>query len=123
MTDLDDESARGVLAALLVEERPPDDVGASIAEFQRRLERRQRLRRMRALSRSIAEAQATGGADAPIRDALLRLQRESQEVYALSRAEAASDHTAPTGRQGPAGRQGPTGRQGPAGPQGVETHE
>jgi hypothetical protein len=95
MTDLDDESARGVLAALLVEERSPDDESASVAEFQRRLERRQRLRRLRALSRSIAEAQATGGADAPMQETLLLLHRESREVYELSRAVAASDHTAP----------------------------
>jgi DNA primase len=97
MTDLDDESVRGVLAALLVEERPLEDEGAIVAEFQRRLERRQKLRSMRELSRSIAEAQATGGADAPIQDALHRLNRESKEVYALSRAVAASDHTAPGG--------------------------
>src|SRR5207237_8479525 len=81
MSDLDDESARGLLAALLVEERVPEDAGASIVEFQRRLERRQRMRRMRDLSRSIAEAQATGGADAPIHDALRKLDRESREVY------------------------------------------
>ena len=97
MTDLDDEPARGALAALLVEERQSDDEGASIAEFQRRLERRQRLRSMRALSRSIAEAQAAGGVDAPIQDALVKLHRESKEVYELSRAVAASDHTAPGG--------------------------
>jgi DNA primase len=111
ITDLDDEGARGMLAGLLVDERPPDDEGASIAEFQRRLERRQRLRRMRALSRTIAEAQATAGVDAPIQDALQSLNRESKEVYALSRAVAESDHTAPTGRQAPAG------------PQGVQTYE
>jgi DNA primase len=95
MSDLEDESARGALAALLVEDRNPDEEGASVAEFQRRLERRQKLRSMRALSRSIAEAQATGGADAPIQDAMLKLHRESREVYELSRAVAASDHTAP----------------------------
>jgi hypothetical protein len=95
MTDLEDESARGALAALLVEDRNPDHEGASVAEFQRRLERRQRLRRLRALSRSIAEAQATGGADAPIQDAMLKLHHEGREVYELSRAVAASDHTAP----------------------------
>ena len=105
MGDLDDEEARGVLAALLVEERPPEGVGASIVEFQRRLERRRRLRRMRELSRTIAEAQATGGADAPIQDALQKLDRESKEVYALSRAAASSDHP------------------GPEDPQGVQTHD
>ncbi len=103
MTDLDDEPTRGVLAALLVEERPPDDEGASVSEFQWRLERRRKLSRMRALSRSIAEAQATEGVDAPIQDALDRLNRESKEVYALSRAVAASDHTDPAGREAPAG--------------------
>jgi DNA primase len=105
MTDLEDDAARGLLASLLVEDRDTDDARASIAEFQRRLERGQRLRRMRELSRSIAEAQATGGADATVHDALLKLQRESQEVYALSRLVATSDHT------------------GPAGPQGVQTHD
>ena len=95
MTDLDDESARGVLAALLVEERDSENESASVAEFQRRLERRQRLRRLRALSRSIAEAQATGGADAPIQEAMLKLHHEGREVYELSRAVAATDHTAP----------------------------
>jgi DNA primase len=95
MTDLDDESTRGVLAALIVEERDAEDESASVAEFQRRLERRQRLRSLRALSRSIAEAQATGGADAPIQEAMLKLHHESREVYELSRAVAESDHTAP----------------------------
>ena len=110
MTDLDDELARGVLAALLVEEHQPDDEDASVAEFQRRLERRQKLRRMRALSRSIAEAQATGGVDAPIQDALHSLNRESKEVYALSRAVAESDHTAaPTGHTAPMGHTAPAG--------------
>ena len=103
MTDLDDESARGVLAALLVEERDPDDESASVAEFQRRLERRQKLRSMRQLSRSIAEAQATGGVDAPTQDALLMLHRESREVYELSRAVAADDHTPPGGPHDPGG--------------------
>ena len=103
MTDLDDESARGVLAAFLVEERDPDDESASVAEFQRRLERRQKLRSMRQLSRSIAEAQATGGVDAPTQDALLMLHRESREVYELSRAVAADDHTPPGGPHDPGG--------------------
>jgi DNA primase len=103
MTDLDDESARGVLAALLVEERELDDEGASVPEFQRRLERRRKLRSMRELSRSIAEAQAAEGVDAPLQDALHRLNRESKEIYELSRAVAVSDHTAPTGHPAPAG--------------------
>jgi DNA primase len=100
MTDLEDESARGVLAALLVEDRRLDDDAASIAEYHRRLERRRRLRRLRALSRDIAEAQAQSGTEAPIQQALLMLHRESREVYELSRAVAASDHTAPVGPQG-----------------------
>ena len=104
MSDLDDEATRDLLAALLVEEFAIEDEDASIAEFQQRLDRRQRLRSMRELSRGIAEAQATGGADAPIQDALQRLDRESKEVYALARA-AASDHPSPES------------------PQGVQTHE
>ena len=115
MTDLDDEPTRSVLAALLVEERQSDDEGASVEEFQRRLERRQKLRRMRELSRSIAEAQATGGIDAPIQDALHSLNRESKEVYALSRAVAESAHTAPTGQTAPTGHTAPTGPEGPRG--------
>ncbi|HSE91977.1 MAG TPA: DNA primase [Methylomirabilota bacterium] len=92
LTDLDD-AGRGALAALVVDE---DEAGttdpqASIADFRRRLERAQRLRRIRAVSRSIAEAQAT---DAPLEDRLRMLERESREVHATARG---AHHPGPDG--------------------------
>ncbi|MBI4637760.1 MAG: DNA primase [Candidatus Rokubacteria bacterium] len=105
MSDLPDDPARSLLAALLVEERPFPDPGASIRQFQSRLQRRARLRRMRQVSRSIAEAQAAGGAHASLEDDLRTLARESREVYDLSRAPS------------------PMPQPGPHGPQGVQTNE
>ncbi len=104
MTDLPDEG-RGLLAALLVAEREEADPRAGIDQFEKRLERRQRLRRMRELSRGIAETQATHGAQAPLEDALRDLEHEGREVYGIYRAVEPSHHT------------------GPEGPQGVNTHE
>ena len=62
LTDLPDEEARNTLAALLVREREVADVGATIQQFERLLDRMQRVRRMRELGRSIAELQETQGA-------------------------------------------------------------
>ncbi len=83
LTDLDD-AGRSALSALLVDE---DDAGsidprASIADFRKRLERAQRLRRIREVSRSIAEAQAT---ETTLVDQLRLLERESREVHATAR--------------------------------------
>jgi DNA primase len=82
MSDLTDDDARGMLASLLVDEREPAEPGAIIQQFRERLERKRRLRRMRAVSRSIAETQAATGAHSPLDDALRSLQQDGQEVRA-----------------------------------------
>src|SRR5262249_38524301 len=64
LTDLTDEAARSTLAALLVRERDVPDVGSTIQQFARLLDRMQRLRRMRELGRSIAELQEMQGVQA-----------------------------------------------------------
>ena len=92
--------ARHALSALLVEERAGRDVAAAITQFETRLERARRLRRMRATSRSIAEAQVAAGANAPLEDELRALERDSREVYGLSRASGQSLHPGPGGPQG-----------------------
>lgn len=100
MPDLPDDAARSVLAALLIEERPPVDPRMSIEQFGKRLDRKQRLRRMRDLSRSIAEAQTRSGAEATVHDELRTLERESKEVYELSRAIGPSITRTPEGPEG-----------------------
>ncbi|MGH7390663.1 MAG: DNA primase [Candidatus Rokuibacteriota bacterium] len=92
LTDLDD-AGRGALAALVVDE---DEAGtidprASIADFRRRLELARRLRRIREVSRSIAEAQVS---DTPLEDRLRILERESREVHATARG---AHHPGPDG--------------------------
>ena len=89
MTDLETEEARGVLAALLVEERQDLDVRVSIEQFQRRLERSLRLRRARGLSQGIADAQAAG-TDASVTEALRGLHEESAVVYGITGGTAQS---------------------------------
>jgi len=104
MTELDD-AARGVLAALLVDEdrRLSDDPGACIADFRRRLERGQRLRHIRELSRGIA-AEQSASEHLP-HDDFRTLTRESKLVLDVTRGLA------------------PEPDPGPPGPQGAETHE
>jgi DNA primase len=60
--DLDDEEARARLAALLVLEPDFPDLDATIRQFERLLDRMQRVRRMREVGRSIAELQEKQGA-------------------------------------------------------------
>jgi DNA primase len=106
MTDLPDEGSRGLLAALLVEDRQPEDRAALVGQFKIHLEREQRLKRQRELAREIAENQATTGQAAAVHDDQFRaLHEESKIVYGIAGGVAQSlDH-------------------GPRGPEGVETHE
>jgi DNA primase len=106
MTDLPDDGIRGVLAALLVEDREPGNHGALVGQFKIHLEREQRLKRQRQLARSIAETQATTGQAAAVHDDQFRaLHAESKIVYGIAGGVAQSlEH-------------------GPRGPQGVETNE
>jgi DNA primase len=91
---LDEEAARALLARLLVDERDWPEPTAVIADMQRRLERRQRLRRIREISQAIAQAQADGAPGvADLQRALqseARLVRELAQAKSLSREDATS---------------------------------
>ena len=84
MTDLESDEARSVLSALLVEDRETIDARVSIEQFQRRLERSQRLRRAREVSQSIAETQARTGGTATMHAELRTLHEESAVVYGIT---------------------------------------
>jgi hypothetical protein len=84
MTDVPTDDARSVLAALLVEEFRSLDVRVSIEQFQKRLERSQRLRRAREVSQSIADVQARTGGTAPATEELRTLHQESAAVYGIT---------------------------------------
>jgi DNA primase len=84
MTDLPTDEARSVLSSLLVEDRESVDARVSIGQFQRRLERGQRLRRARELSQVIAETQAKTGVAAPMDTELRTLHKESAAVYEIT---------------------------------------
>ncbi len=73
-----------MLAALLVEDREELDARVSIEQFQKRLERSQRLRRAREVSQSIADVQAKTGATAPVTEELRTLHQESAAVYGIT---------------------------------------
>ena len=84
MTDLPTDEARSVLSSLLVEDRESVDARVSIGQFQRRLERSQRLRRAREMSQVIAETQAKTGVAAPMDAELRTLHKESAVVYEIT---------------------------------------
>src|SRR5213594_1840818 len=96
MTDLETDEARSVLSALLVEDRESLDAQVSIGQFQRRLERSQRLRRAREVSQTIAETQAKTGVAAPMHTELRTLHEESAVVYGITGGVAQSlEHGTP----------------------------
>jgi DNA primase len=84
MTDLQTDEARSVLSSLLVEDRESIDARVSIGQFQRRLERSQRLRRAREVSQAIAETQAKTGVATPVHAELMTLHKESAVVYEIT---------------------------------------
>ena len=100
MTDVPTDEARSVLSALLVDESLSLDVRVSIEQFQKRLERSQRLRRAREVSQSIADVQAKTGAAAPAPDELRALHKESAAVYGITGGVAQSLDTGLPGPQG-----------------------
>jgi DNA primase len=97
LADLPD-AARNLLAALLVEEHEHEDLPATIEQFARRLERQQALRRMRELSRGIAETH-TEAATLP-HDEFRTLTREGRSVLEFTRGVASSSPTGPPSKQG-----------------------
>ena len=84
MPDLPTDEARSVLSSLLVEDRESVDARVSIGQFQRRLERSQRLRRAREVSQAIADVQAKTGVAAPMHAELRTLHKESAVVYEIT---------------------------------------
>jgi len=97
MTDLPTDEARSVLSSLLVEDRESIDARVSIGQFQRRLERSQRLRRAREVSQAIAETQAKTGVATPVHAELMTLHKESAVVYEITGGVAQSlEHGTPT---------------------------
>ena len=90
MTALPGDGERGLLAALLLEERSWSDVRQQIGELQRRYEIRRRKKRIRQVTQAIIEAQATGDPALPQLEAELgQLQREAEAVRELSLTPAA----------------------------------
>jgi DNA primase len=113
LAELPSDAARHMVAALLVDDATTPDAGESIEQFRRRLEFLGGRRRVRGLSRTIAETQAAQGVHAPSQEDLLAVQRNSASVYQHQGGSAqvvdrAVDHPHPMG---------------PDGPQGVQAHE
>ncbi len=85
MADLPDEAERGLLAALLVDERQWVDTHSQVTELRKRYDIRRRKRRVRHVTQAIVQAQATGDAALPALEEELRslqrdLQREAEAV-------------------------------------------
>jgi DNA primase len=80
-----DETAAGVLTALVLEDdrRFSEDPAGAIADFRRHLEREERLRRQRQITRSISEAQSAGGSVATPVEEFRALHQESKVVYEM----------------------------------------
>ncbi len=108
LAELPSEAARHMLAGLTVEDATQPDTRESIKQFRRRLEFLEQRRRVRALSRSIAETQSSRGVHAPLEDDLLAVQQDSARVYehqggsaqVVDRPVGQPQHTGPQGPQG-----------------------
>jgi DNA primase len=106
MAEMPGDRERGLLAALLVEERKWVDTHSHVAELKRRYHIRHRKQRVSQVTRAIIEAQATGDPSLPALEEELRslqrdLQREAEAVreLALARPGLPSQGPADTRRQ------------------------
>lgn len=91
MAELEGDRERGLLAALLVEDRKWGDTHSHVAELKRRYHIRHRKHRVRQVERAVTLAQSTGDPALPALEdelrALLRdLQREAEAVRELALA-------------------------------------
>jgi hypothetical protein len=100
MSDLPDDDSRGVLAALLVDERTLGDRDTLVAQFAKHLEREQRLKHQHELARRIAETDAVTGLADAVDDQFRALHATSKAVYELAGGVAQSLEHRPEGRQG-----------------------
>ncbi len=98
MGDLAGDAERGILAALLLDERDWSNAATVAAQFKHRFELKRRLRRIREVSRAIAEGRSSEAE-------LLTLQREGEQAHELTR-----------------GASEPKKYQRPSGPQGAQTN-
>ncbi|MBI3028421.1 MAG: DNA primase [Candidatus Rokubacteria bacterium] len=79
------DTERGLLAALLVEERTWPETAPLIAEYLKRFEMRRRARQIRQVSQAIAQAQASGDPALPQLQAQLSdLQRQAEALRELA---------------------------------------
>jgi DNA primase len=99
MAELPDP-VRDLLAALLMEERRPDDLTGAIRQFKAHLARVQSLKEMREVGRRLAEAQAADGVDVPVAEAYRSLYAKGRLVYELSGGTPQSLDHGTTGPQG-----------------------
>jgi DNA primase len=91
MVELAGEAERGLLAALLVDERQWVDTHSQVTELRKRYDIRRRKRRVRQVAQAIVQAQATGDPALPALEEELRslqrdLQREAEAVRELALA-------------------------------------
>ena len=85
MSELTGDGERGLLAALLIEEREWGDAHSQVLELRKRYHIRRRRDRVREVRETIARAQATGGPVMPEVEAELReLQREAEAMRELA---------------------------------------
>jgi DNA primase len=108
MAELPGDRERGLLAALLVEERRWVDTHSHVAELKRRYHIRHRKQRVRQVTRAIVEAQGTGDPALPALEEELRglqrdLQREAEAVRELALARPGSPSPGPADPQRQAG--------------------
>jgi hypothetical protein len=108
MAEMPGDRERGLLAALLVEERKWVDTHSHIAELKRRYHIRHRKHRVSQVTRAIIEAQASGDPALPALEDELRglqrdLQREAEAVRELALARPGSSGHGPVDSQRQAG--------------------
>jgi hypothetical protein len=94
MAELPGDAERGLLAALLMEERQWPDLPGQIQEFRKRAEIRRRKKQIREVSQAIARAQATGDPALPqLEDELRSLQQQAEAVRELALSRPAAPHS------------------------------
>jgi DNA primase len=103
LADLPGDTERALLTALVMEDVRFDDPQLIAGQFRNRFEVKRRLRRIREVSRLIAEGQASGAASPDgLHSDLSRLQQEGKEARSLTvkKPPTAEKEARPPGQQG-----------------------